>query len=124
MTDAADFQADDTALPLPGLEIAPTHGAGEVEAAARRTLAALSEAGHLDERHAVVMQALLTGARQLDRAAASGKAKDYGVANLLVQLRETFLVLMPEDGGEPDDEWTKLVERLRGAAPVRYTPQP
>jgi hypothetical protein len=118
VTDPRDYAPDDPILP--GLE-PPRAGAGANELAARRTLAALVEIGTVGEREAVIMEALLTAARAIDRATASGRAKEYGVAELLAQVRELFRVLVPEDaeGGDTNDEWSQLVARLRrgGTAP-------
>lgn len=107
---------------LPGLGT-PDHLEGEVERSARTTLAAM--AGQLDARHAVICQTMLTVARQLDRAANSRNAKDYGVANLVAQLRETYLVLVPDkpEGGE-GDAFDRLARELGRAAVVRNSPQP
>lgn len=109
---------DDHDAPLPGLET-PTPGEGPVTAAARRTIAALESAALLDEFHAVMCAALLTTAQQLDRAATSTRAKDYGVANLVAQLRETWTALAPEAKEGGNDAWDQLAEDLRRAAAVR-----
>lgn len=110
---------DDVAqAPLPGLE-APTPGEGPVTAAARRTIAALEAASLLDEYHAVMCAALLTTAQQLDRAARSSRAKDYGVANLVAQLRETWSALAPETTEGGNDAWDLLADDLRRAAAIR-----
>lgn len=113
---------DDT--PLPGLED-DRPGDGTVTVAARRTLRALEAAGHLDDTHAVMAAALLTAATALDRAAHSGRAKEYAVANLTAQLRETWAALMPEavEGGGTD-AWDQLAADLRGAAALRDPAQP
>lgn len=102
--------------PLPGLEPAQAGTVGEVERAARRTIAAL--VGVLDDRHALTMQTVVTLARQLDRAAGSAKSKDYGVANLAAQLREFLALLLPEETteGGAGDEWDELARELRAAA--------
>jgi hypothetical protein len=104
--------------PLPGMEADPVRADGPVTAAARRTIAALGPV--LDESHAVMCAALVTTAQQLDRAAASSRAKDYGVANLVAQLRETWHALIPDavDGGG-DDAWDDLAADLRRAAALR-----
>lgn len=105
-------------LPLPGLE-SPMPGEGPVTAAARRTIAALESASLLDEHHAVMCAALLTTAQQLDRAARSSRAKDYGVANLVAQLRETWTALAPITPEGRNDAWDTLADDLRRAAAVR-----
>lgn len=104
-----EFEPD---APLPGLEPTPP-AAGEVELAARRTLRALIDV--LEEQHALPAQALVTVARQLDRAAGSTKAKDYAVANLVAQLRENYLLLVPESTGGDGDAWSELVAQFRDA---------
>ncbi len=94
------------AQPLPGLE-PPAIPAGEVEAAARRTIVALEAQDLIAERDAVLTQALVTLARQYDRAAA-GAAKSYAVANLHAQLLATIEQLPRLEEGDDDDPWTKL----------------
>lgn len=114
----------DPDTPLPGLEPAAPVDAGAVELAARRTITALE--GDIDERHAVIAQTLLTVARQLDRAANARNAKDYGVANLVAQLRETYLVLAVDNENErgDGDPFDRLARELGRAAAVRDAPQP
>jgi hypothetical protein len=117
VTEPTDFdQADAT---LPGLDPAPRGNvsAGN-EAAARRTLAALSRGGLYGEQQAVIGEALLTCARQLDRAASSPRAKDYGVAALLAQLDDLYERLTPDDmtGGGSGDAFDQLAADLRAAA--------
>ena len=117
MTEPRDYDPDDAVLP--GLEPARS-GAGVNELAARRTLTALANVSLVGEREAVIMEALLTAARAIDRATSSGRAKEYGVAELLGQVRELYRVLVPEDTeGGGDDEWSQLVAELRrsGTAP-------
>lgn len=100
--------------PLPGLELreAPT---GEVEQAARRTIAALAADGLLEDRHAAVCQALVSVARAYDRAMTSAKAKEYAVANLHAQLLATLEALPSPEAGVEDDEWTKFQRELERA---------
>lgn len=125
MTEPRDYDQADAVLP--GLEPARA-GAGSNEIAARRTLAALVKVDLVSERHAVIMEGLLTAARQIDRAAASGKAKEYGVAELLGQLRELYRVLVPEttDGGGERSAWDEFLDELAGGggspAAVRDAP--
>ena len=115
--------------PLPGLDV-PDRPAGDVELAARRTIAALDEAGQIAEVDAVVLQALVTLARQYDKAANSTKAKEYAVANLHAQLLATIERLNPNaEGGDDDDPWTELeraaqeeVARRAAEAAARDTP--
>lgn len=101
---------------LPGLEAdAPADGA--IVKAARRTLRALEQSGDLEDRHAVMAAALVVAARSLDRAAApGGKTKEYAVANLTREIRETWTALQPEaaEGGEGDD-FDILAGELRAA---------
>ena len=106
--------------PLPGLGH-PPEVQGDVERAARRTLAALDAEDLLEERDAVLCQSLLTLAHQYDRAANSTKARDYAIANLHAQLLSTIDQLMPERGGEDDDDdpWTALERDLAAAAIAR-----
>lgn len=106
-----DLERDD-APTLPGLEPARA-GIGEVERAARASIAALGD--QVEPRKAVVVQTLVTVARQIDRAVNSAKAKDYAVANLVAQLRETFAVLEPQTGGDLD-AFDQLASELRDAA--------
>lgn len=118
MTEPRDFDSFDEALP--GLEPARA-GIGSNERAARRTLAALAAVQLVGATQAVVMEALITAARAIDRATTSGRAKEYGVAELLGQVRELYRVLVPEgsEGGDGNDDWSRLVEELRrtGTAP-------
>jgi hypothetical protein len=120
MTEPTDYDQVETELALPGLA-AEQPGTGNNERAARRTLAALVKLSLVGEREAVMMEALMTTARQLDRASSSSRSKDYGVANLVRELRETYLALLPEqgEGGDGTDEWSLLVAELRrsGTAP-------
>lgn len=127
MTEPNDF--DQVDAQLPGLEPGPP-GQGKNEEAARRTIKALKVSGLLAESHSVMCEALLTAARQLDRASSSARAKDYGVANLLAQLRETYLVLVSDvdkEGGERsawDDFLDDLANGVGGGAPVRDPAEP
>lgn len=116
------MSTDDT--PLPGLED-DRPGDGAVTKAARRTLQALHTDGHLTESHAVMAATLLTLTVSLDRAATTGRAKEYALANLAAQIRETWTALMPEaaEGGD-DDAWTQLADDLRSAAALRDPVQP
>jgi hypothetical protein len=124
MTEPADF--DQLEHPLPGLEPGRP-GEGRNEAAARRTIGAFHAAGLVDEQHAVMCEALLTCSRQLDRASSSAKAKDYGVAALIAQLRETYQVLAPEpvEGGERS-AWDEFLDELanRGGSPTAVRDAP
>ena len=109
---------------LPGLEPpAADRRPGEVEAAARRTLVALEGDDLIEERHAVLCQALVTLARQYDRAASSPHAKAYGIAQLHAQLLATMEQLLPsQEGGDDDDAWSQLerqIERERREAAPR-----
>lgn len=126
---AGSLEADDS--PLPGLEPdAPVDGS--IVRAARRTLRALEAAGDLEDRHAVMAAALVVAARSLDRAAApGGRTKEYAVANLTREIRETWTALQPETTEGPDgDDFDLLASELREAmagesrraASVRDTP--
>lgn len=108
---------------LPGLED-PERPAAAIELAARRTIKALDAADLLEERDAVLCESLVTLARQYDQAAApGGRSKAYAIAQLHAQLLATIEQLpRPDDGGDDDDEWTKLekqIEAERRAAAVR-----
>lgn len=103
------------ALELPGLE-ADQAGDGDVLKAARRSLRALEQAGVFTDAGAVMGAALVTTARQLDRAVSGGRAKDYGVAQLVAQLRETWSVLVPDETGNGSDGFDQLAAELREAA--------
>lgn len=106
---------DGVLLELPGLE--DQAGDGAVLRAARQSLRALEQSGLYTETGAVMGQALLTCARQLDRATAAGTSKDYGVAQLVAQLRETWSVLVPIAGEErAGDGFALLAAELREAA--------
>jgi hypothetical protein len=118
VTNADDFDPMDA--PLPGLGGNDSRTSGEVERAASQTIADL--APQLEARHAVMCQALLTCARQLDRAATSSQAKDYGVANLVAQLRETYLVLVDGKEGGAGDVWSELLAEIRGGEPTVGNP--
>lgn len=100
--------------PLPGMT-EPTAAPSPLEAATRRTIAALDADGHLDESHAVLLQLCLTLARAIDAGSRHGKAS--AVAMAARELRETFLALIPEDseGGE-SDEWSRFLDQLDAAA--------
>jgi hypothetical protein len=117
MTEPHDFDQDEAQLP--GIA-EPDRLQGDNEAAARRTIRALSSAQLVNEQHAVMCEALLTAARQLDRAASSSRSKDYGVANLLAQLRETYVVLVPDvvEGGDRDP-FEAVPRRAGRRAPAR-----
>jgi len=97
--------------PLPGLELreSPT---GEVEQAARRTIAALDADGLLEDRHAAVCQALVSVARAYDRAMTSAKAKEYAVANLHAQLLATLEALPTPAASDDDDPWTQFQRQV------------
>lgn len=120
MTEPSPTDFDPLDAALPGLEPSPA-GAGTVERAARQTIAALNADRLLDNRHAVMTEALVVTARQLDRAVNSSKAKDYGVAELVSQLRETYKVLVPDQvEGGGGDAWSELVaEFQRSGAQIR-----
>jgi hypothetical protein len=110
MTQPRDYDQAEALLPGVG---APPALAGANERAAHRTIAALRADQLVGEQHAVMLEALLTAARQLDRASTSTKAKDYGVANLLAQLRETYLVLAPPTGeGGERSAWDEFLDDL------------
>lgn len=101
---------------LPGLE-ADAPADGSIVKAARRTLRALEQSGDLEDRHAVMAAALVVAARSLDRAAApGGKTKEYAVANLTREIRETWTALQPETTeGAEGDEFDALAADLRDA---------
>lgn len=115
--DGAQLAGDDDALSLelPGLE-QDQAGDGAVLRAARQSLRALEAAGVFNEAGAVMGAALVTTARQLDRAVSGGRAKDYGVAQLVAQLRETWSVLVPEETAGAGDGFDLLAAELREAA--------
>lgn len=98
---------------LPGLN-EPERPPADIELAARRTIKALADSELLEERDAVLCQSLVTLARQYDQAAApGGRSKAYAIAQLHAQLLATIEQLpMPAEGGDDDDEWTRLEKRL------------
>jgi hypothetical protein len=61
--------------------------------------------------------ALVVAARSLDRAAApGGKTKEYAVANLTREIRETWTALQPETTeGTDGDQFDALAAELRDA---------
>ena len=122
MTEPADYARSEPALPgLDALDAPGAPAAGELEVAARQTIAAWHAESLVGPRDAVMLAALVVAARQLDRETTPlrGKhiGKGYAVANLLAQLRETFVVLRPEDAGEGDgDAFDELAGELRCAS--------
>lgn len=105
---------DGVDLVIPGLEPAAA-GAGKVEMAARATLEALRP--RLRPEHAIITATVLTLAAQLDRSHNSGRGKDYGVAQVAAQLRETWQQLPLDDTeGGAGDAFDILAGELRCAA--------
>lgn len=114
MTTPRDFAAADSGLPLPGLS-APDAGVTELEVAARRSLAALDQAGLLQETHAMAMQLVLDLARAVGLGTRSGRASAAALA--AAQLREAWLLLPALDMATGvADEWDKLAADLRREA--------
>lgn len=114
----------DVQQPLPGLELeAPSTPAGGVtplEAAARRSLAALAVDGGLTEAHALPMQLVLDLAGAVGRAAAKGQGAAAAMA--AAQLREAYQLLLPElPDVKPGDSWDELAAELREAAQLERT---
>lgn len=81
-----------------------------LEAAVRRTLRALVQAGHVDERHAAVNVLAVTLARIIEGKARSGKTSTVG--NDARVLKEILDGLVPEvdAGSAVDAELRKAVE--------------
>lgn len=121
MTEPSEFaQADDL---LPGLD-PPRRGESAMVRAARRTIAALSGDGYLDESHAILCQQILELAEVVDAGRRQGKAS--AVAMAAAQIIATYEKLVPESAGGSEDDaaWSELVaEFRRSAAPVRDSPQ-
>lgn len=91
----------DEQLELPGLVPELVRQDGAMVVAAKRTLAALEATGQLTERHAVLVQSVITLADAMDCAMVGRKAS-YAVAQNAKELREVMLVLdpPPEDPAE------------------------
>ena len=119
---------DPDALPGLAAEPMPRGGGGPNEQAAEQTLAALSKAEMLDDTQAVLAQALRSAARQLDRAMNGPHPKDYGVANLVAQLRETHAALVPApvEGGVTDafDALARQIHEAHARSPAEVRDQP
>lgn len=121
---------DDPTLDLPGL--APASGTDSaLERAARRTIAALVADGDLDldGRGALPAQLLLTLSRAADAGTRAGRAS--AVAMSAAQILSCLDRLDPDaqDGGDDDDEFSRLVREFReaatgGPAATRDTTQP
>ena len=119
MTESTPIEPDQPALP--GLDVdedRPGPG-GELRAAARRSIRALSEAGYLDESHAVLCQLMLQLADAVDAGVRYGKASAAAMA--AAQLLATYQAMRPEGGDSDVNEFDELVAQLRAAgsgAPV------
>jgi hypothetical protein len=87
---------------LPGIRLEPDERDSPMVASARLSLGALSAAGRLEDRHAVLVQLVLSLAGAIDAGVRSGRAS--AVAMAAKQLLETMLVLdpPPEDAGAED----------------------
>ena len=112
--------SDDGQLELPGLVPQLVRTDGAMVVAAKRTLAALETTGQLVERHAVLVQSVITLADAMDCAMAGRKAS-YAVAQNAKELREVMLVLdpPPEDpaeGAEARRLFAQFVEAVEGHA--------
>lgn len=112
---ADDFERVESAIP--GLGPEPTTGrVSEVERAARSTIQHLHEMGHVRDHHAVVCAMILAAARAIDRGASSGRAS--AVAMAMKELREAYLLLVPESegGAQGGDGWLDFEAEFRAAA--------
>lgn len=99
-----------TDQPLPGLgDPDPSGRTSALEAAVRRSLAAMADAGMVDGRHAGLMELAL----QLAASIRPGE-KAYGVAQCAAQLIATFDKLMPDVEGGPTDGFSELRAYLAG----------
>lgn len=112
---SSPFEAADVALPGLGEEDREPARSLLVDAA-RRSIAALSASGVLDETHALPCRLLLQLAEAVDVGVRSGKASAAAMA--AAQLIATYELLLPAEakGGETD-EWTQLLAELRGSGP-------
>lgn len=103
---------DDYTPVLPGLEL-PTTLVAPLDAAVRRTFAALAAEGLLEDRHAALMQLCLDLADSVANAKVSRRAT--AVALAARELRET-LAMLPEPEVTVDDGWAELTRALDNAA--------
>ena len=103
-------------LPLPGLDD-PASSTQHLELAVRRTLAAIRNAGLLNERDAGLAQLCLELARAVTAGVRSGRAS--AVAMAARELRETLLALPQPEGTPAGDEWEKLTQKLIEADDAR-----
>lgn len=105
---------------LPGLEPDPTgpRSLGALEAAARRSLQALADAGVLGPQHAMTMQLVLDLARAVGLASGSHAS---AAAMAAAQLREAWATLPQPADAVDGDEWDTLARELRAAAAEERT---
>lgn len=109
-----DDSAASEQLALPGLDERPAGQLTQLEQAMRRSIAALSSAGVLDESHALPLELCLALARAVGRATDKGQAAAAAMA--AAQLREAWQ-LLPEPGGAGGtDAWDQLARELRQAS--------
>jgi hypothetical protein len=106
------------AEPLPGMGPWSAHDS-KLRQAAHRSIVALSGAGYLDERHAVITQLILDLADVVDAGRRQGRASSAAMA--AAQLIAAYQLLVPEaKGGEGNGALDELVAEIRrGAATAR-----
>lgn len=96
---------------LDGLQLpAPTYGgAGFVEAAMHRQIAALQQHGDVDERHAGALALALVAARQIDEMGSHGRPSGRA---LMLQAAVRVLELLPDVEQQGEDALEKLNAEL------------
>lgn len=114
----------DEQLELPGLVPQVERPDGAMVKAAKRTLAALEASGQLVERHAVLVQSVITLADAMD-CAMLGRKASYAVAQNAKELREVMLVLdpPPEDPAE-GAEARRLFDKFVAAVEAHANDEP
>jgi hypothetical protein len=99
--------------PLPGLEGTGARKVPYLEVGVRRTIAALREAGHLEEKHAAHTAAAVELAQIIDLKKTSGRMSTVG--NDMRAMIELLDRILPEEGDvDADlqaaiDEWSEEV---------------
>lgn len=94
-------------IPLPGMEDKPKMAAGQLQAAIRRTIAALNGQQRLGEKDAARLQLALTMGDVIEAKRASGRMSTIGMdAKVLVDLLEGIV-------GDADSIDDKLEKALR-----------
>lgn len=84
-------------LPLPGLEHTGDRKVPYLEVGVRRTIAALREAGHLEEKHAAHTAAAVELAQIIDKKKTTGRMSTVG--NDMRAMIELLDRILPEEAG-------------------------